>query len=427
MAGVKRPRGIDYSSSAATAVFLFGEENARRLAEQLGSEKALDYRKILEATPATTQCDNAIRPFEEKIECYLCGIPLSKMGKQTRDETYPECEHIMPLVQARWYNLAYYTGRKVSGVDMMNYEYAWAHKCCNGAKLTDLFISYPDETGKVSIQESVIDMVLFKAKARAKSKNPGKTNPELFAIQNINSKERKDFIIRTYLQPLVTWINRIPHTVPGSANLLTLTGAASLIDPATRPKSLRGLEETLFLTQEELARIKEKEVDRAFIAQYVEKVINERVAERLAAKDLIDFLRQRGVVRRPSVIATAVKGTKDAEKALIAEQRKAESQSAAEQARAAVALSKAKKDPAIDLDYHDPEAEAAAKRLEGLRDPKNVNPLAEKFSGYDEQTEGNVSSGGRRRRRKTRRVRGRGRRSPLHKNVLHTTLRGRRK
>jgi hypothetical protein len=402
MAGLKRPREIDYESSAATAVFLFGEENARRLAEQLGRKGALDYRGILEASTPTTQCNNAIEKFVEGAPCYLCGIPIYAQGKKAEDETYPECEHIMPLVQARWYNLAYYPTRPYD--DSIHLEYAWAHRCCNQAKSTQLFVSYPADNGTVTIQDTVISMTLDSIVRRArKAVSQYKQLEEIIAA--IGTKTRTKIIIQEKVKPLVDWINKIPHTVPGAAALLQLSGAASLIDPSTRPGRLRELEETLFLTEEELARIQQGKDDREFITQYVEKVIAERVDEEEAAEALVALSAQTLRARRSSVVQFQNKKAELTRVALDKRIRKDLAASSAEAARAAVALVRTK---------NAPPATASAMKAKLMYDEDNA----------ETEAEGGASKR-RSRRRKTRRMRGR--RSPLHKNVLHTTLRGRRK
>jgi len=372
------------------------------LAEQLGRKGALDYRGILEASTPTTQCNNAIEKFVEGVLCYLCGIPIYAQGKKAEDETYPECEHIMPLVQARWYNLAYYPTRPYD--DSIHLEYAWAHRCCNQAKSTQLFVSYPADNGTVTIQDTVISMTLDSIVRRArKAVSQYKQLEEIIAA--IGTKTRTKIIIQEKVKPLVDWINKIPHTVPGAAALLQLSGAASLIDPSTRPGRLRELEETLFLTEEELARIQQGKDDREFITQYVEKVIAERVDEEEAAEALVALSSQTLRARRSSVVQFQNKKAELTRVALDKRIRKDVAASSAEAARAAVALVRMKN-----------------------ATPATAGEMKRRLM-YDEDNAETEAEGGaskrRARRRKTRRVRGR--RSPLHKNVLHTTLRGRRK
>ena len=302
------------------------------MAAALGRDGDLDYRSILEASDPTIQCGTAIKPFTQGTRCYLCGVAIVSTGTKATDEMHQECEHIMPLVQARWYNLAYYPKRATVTGDAIALEYAWAHRCCNQAKKSELFISYPLADGSVTVQENVVQLTLDSIKQRARKAG-------LQAIVDaISTGTRKDIIINEKVKPLVEWINKIPHTVPDSSALLQLAGAASLVDPATRKPKLRELEETLFLTQEELARIENDKEDAAFVGQYVEKVIAERVADEEAAESLVALGSQSIRVRRVSVIESQNKTAEASHATLKKMLTKGLAASAAEDARALATL-----------------------------------------------------------------------------------------
>jgi len=240
------------------------------MATILGRKGSQEYRDILEPVKAAAQCNAIIGKFKEGIKCYLCGLAIKRnvydehgsiTEKETKDETYPECEHIMPVVQGRWYGLIYTGTESGERKKQIKVEYAWSHRCCNQAKSTELFISYPDSKAKVKSQDEVIDLTLKKILKRAT------TNVEKFPeLQNIidalndeeKIKARREIIKKNSLEPIIRIINERPVEIQ---NLDILSHSAGLADPNTLPPKLRKLGENAFLTYQEVYQYN---TDRAY-------------------------------------------------------------------------------------------------------------------------------------------------------------------
>jgi len=237
---------LDYASSKITAIYLFGEENATRMAEIVGRHGSLDFRKLLEPKDASDQCKAVVGEFEDGIECYLCGLTIRSNVTNSNDEMYRECEHIMPVVQGRWYGLIYIEG-KGQDLNRLKIEYAWAHRCCNQAKSTELFISYPDSHAQVTIQDNAIDLALNKILSRAKKNG---LQPIVDALDSPDKiRKRRDSIKAEKLEPI---LERINGRKPDIRNLDTLSHTAGLVDPNNLPKKLKKLGENMFLTSREV-------------------------------------------------------------------------------------------------------------------------------------------------------------------------------
>jgi hypothetical protein len=265
---------LDYASSKITAIYLFGLENATRMAEIVGRHGSLDFRKLLEPKDASDQCKAVVGEFKDGIECYLCGIPISIGVTNSNDEMYRECEHIMPVVQGRWYGLIYIEG-KDQDVDRLKIEYAWAHRCCNQAKSTELFISYPDSHAQVTIQDKVIDLALNKILSRAKKNG---LQPIIGALDNPDKiRKRRDIIKEEKLQDI---LERINGRKPDIRNLDTLSHTAGLVDPNNLPNKLKKLGENMFLTSRE---VYEHNTDRNY-----RDMLNKEVDDELEELNEID-------------------------------------------------------------------------------------------------------------------------------------------
>jgi len=115
-----------------------------------------------EQTGPQTQCANAIMPIEwGRTECYICGEKLLK------NESPPECEHILPVSKAALYLTLYrgdYKSIMVRGFENkltdeneqrifneISMEYDWSHRCCNQKKNDTDFIKYNYNKGVFEI------------------------------------------------------------------------------------------------------------------------------------------------------------------------------------------------------------------------------------------------------------------------------------
>ena len=126
--------------------------------EEDGAEESISWRKIIESWNPPTQCRVALnqdstRPTIQNTNscfCYICGCQIVK----TDDAM--ECEHILPISTAlsNWW-IAKPTASDASAADdtpssssipekrnnfsdaeleLLQLEYAWAHRCCNQIK-----------------------------------------------------------------------------------------------------------------------------------------------------------------------------------------------------------------------------------------------------------------------------------------------------
>lgn len=223
---------------------LFGVELGDALALAAGSGEVKDYRGVLEVSSPTTQCDNTGHKFVDNMPCYLCGVPIPPKStlKGPSDELWPECEHVLPVTEARWFLDLYMSKIGISQDDWtrkaLALEYDQAHRVCNQAKSNFSFVLQKQDGGlEVSEAEIVsIFKVIFK---RAKSdvgdypvgsasasymqaivQNVRKGGPGLNArIESIKSRTRE----------IIAHISR-----PGGseeAGLMVLARTSGLVDP----------------------------------------------------------------------------------------------------------------------------------------------------------------------------------------------------
>ena len=155
-------RGTNYATTDI-ARYLFGNN--------ITSQEA---RKIWETSSTETQCTHSTGAgaFQNGITtCYICGMTITRVDTD-KDGQNPECEHILPILQAVIY-LGLYShketrrepGRtfekfKISPTtiqnpfynqELVNLEYAWSHRACNQIKSDNIYMDIDDEKFKVDI------------------------------------------------------------------------------------------------------------------------------------------------------------------------------------------------------------------------------------------------------------------------------------
>ena len=155
-------RGTNYATTDI-ARYLFGEN--------ITSPEA---RKIWETSSTETQCTHSTGAgaFQNGITtCYICGMTITKSGIDN-DGRNPECEHILPILQAVIY-LGLYSHKEATRIpgstfekfqsspttiqnpfynqELVNLEYAWSHRACNQIKSDNIYMDIDDEKFKVDI------------------------------------------------------------------------------------------------------------------------------------------------------------------------------------------------------------------------------------------------------------------------------------
>lgn len=197
----------------------FGPEFIKAL-----KDRGLTTRDLYELSSPTTQCDNVVGKCDpQDCECWLCGLPiyLDEQGvKTTRKENIgdrftPECEHVLPVMQAVLVLGGLYSERVRRADDIwwkhiskfFPLEYRWSHSICNNTKDENLFF---DDNGV--IQDYLIDNYLNKI--YNKLKLPVEKRAWLV-------KQKND--IRTVLQPIVEYYSK---RIAEDGNLFLLSSAA---------------------------------------------------------------------------------------------------------------------------------------------------------------------------------------------------------
>jgi len=227
---------------------VFGKELADRM-----KTVSKSYRGIFEPTGATTQCERTGHGFKAGMPCYICGLPIPpKSSKGPSDELYPECEHILPLTQARWYLEIFMTTRPPGdkwAETAVQIEYDYAHRVCNQAKSMKSFVS-PVGASIVADTDRIRD-ILNDIAARAQDNiNAGDTRPLMAEIvKAVTAKGKGDRVgpILAVVKPIVDHVNSQPAmTDPGVEGLSTLVRATLLADPNALPDKLREIHDSWY-------------------------------------------------------------------------------------------------------------------------------------------------------------------------------------
>lgn len=137
----------DPTETGATnmAVALFTSRKVDEFKENTG----LSVRQIWEIAATKTQCNNTVGQLAEDTNCWICGFPIEVNAGAGRGLA-PECEHVLPVVQARFFLTLYNSDMKEDSLqgkarEVLELEYDWAHTICNKEKGNISFIqSNPD-------------------------------------------------------------------------------------------------------------------------------------------------------------------------------------------------------------------------------------------------------------------------------------------
>ena len=227
-------------SNRHLAIRIFGPDAALAMAQAIagvdkktGKPNPPDWRGIFETMGAAQQCGRVIGSFKNKSPCYICGHPILDI-KSISHELRPECEHILPVSQARWYLDLFAPGGDPAS-PALKLEYAYAHRVCNQAKSDDSFIKpVADSMSKIEYDTKSAKTILNAVKARA-SKALSKYDQEgiMSEIMRMNVDERVNVIRDETLGKIITLANSLSPAAPG---LAVLARTATVIDASRLSK-----------------------------------------------------------------------------------------------------------------------------------------------------------------------------------------------
>jgi hypothetical protein len=227
----------EVEGSKSLVLQLYGDELGPKLAYAAGYGRGYNYRKVLEPTDATAQCENTGHAYTAGMACYMCGRPIpgkSEMkAKGASDELWPECEHILPLTEGRWLLDIYMTNRVQTddwSKEARALEYDQAHRVCNQAKRIDSYIDRAAD-GTVSVSKAKIKAILENVKARATrdiAKGDKRKTMAEIAAMDVTARTAA---LAARVQTLVDHINSAPFKVAGGEALVLLIQTALFVDP----------------------------------------------------------------------------------------------------------------------------------------------------------------------------------------------------
>jgi hypothetical protein len=225
--------------SKALVLKLYGEELGPKLAWAAGYGRGYDWRKVIEPTDATTQCEKSDRAYHPGMDCYMCGRPIpakETMPKGSVDELWPECEHVLPLTEGRWLLDIYISKRVMSdpwSKTARHLEYDQAHRVCNQAKRVQSYIEDSlDGTFTVSLSaiEAILKDVVKRAQTNLKTKGDTRLTMREIAGMNVSVRAKA---IYDRVKQCVDHINQAPFQKAAAPGLVVLMRTAFLIDPDT--------------------------------------------------------------------------------------------------------------------------------------------------------------------------------------------------
>lgn len=244
--------GDEEAGSKAMAYSIYGKELADRLALEAGGDgRRKNYRLLFEPTDATTQCEKSDHPFSPGMTCYICGIEIpskASLDNNPKNELYPECEHVLPLTQGRWFLDVYMNTRESTdpwSVEARRLEYDYAHRVCNQAKGVNSFAKSAGHT--IRVDPSRIKAILKDIHDRARAdivalEQEGESEEAHIAllarIRDAVQGRTKDVTAR--VEAIQKHIDSEPITKdPDLHDIGVLIRTTLMADPGAMPKRLR--------------------------------------------------------------------------------------------------------------------------------------------------------------------------------------------
>uniref|UniRef100_A0A6C0D5S2 Uncharacterized protein n=1 Tax=viral metagenome TaxID=1070528 RepID=A0A6C0D5S2_9ZZZZ len=208
------------------AELLFGSKAIEDFKEDTG----LEIRDIWGLSSTKTQCNQTVGKIEEDKECWICGFPID-IHAEKGDSLAPECEHVLPVVQARFFLSLYNSDMKESLDDnarkALLLEYDWAHSLCNQEK-TDVSFIRSDLEKNFNVNESVIEELLKKIR-NSKRKNSDKLIKQINEYGYKKWMKDRDVIIRKRINDIIKYLKN--DRPDGIYNMILLAGTVDSISP----------------------------------------------------------------------------------------------------------------------------------------------------------------------------------------------------
>lgn len=260
-AGQGTVAGAGHEAGAKAVVLkIFGPDLGEKLALAAGRGKSKEYRDVLEPTDTVVQCERSGHPYKpDETKCYLCGFVIPSR-KRPEDELRVECEHILPVTEARWFLDLYMTKRQATDdwtKKAIALEYDQSHRVCNQAKSNFSFIR-TDEVGNAHLSEVGIRKILKNIQVRARGRVfDYATEPDMQAIMQgiADTIETRYDAVKDRVNAIVAHINSQPAAVdPVNEAMILLLRTALIADPGTLSTATRAEHDKWYETKQKLEK-----------------------------------------------------------------------------------------------------------------------------------------------------------------------------
>jgi len=225
-----------------------------RKVDEFKKKTGLTVRQIWEIAATKTQCNNTVGRLGKDTDCWICGFPIEVNAGAGRGLA-PECEHVLPVVQARFFLTLYNTDMKEDSLqgkakEVLNLEYAWAHTICNQEKGNVSFIqSNPDTDFSVNTagirtllkniyKSERFDAGILKNKIDTYINNNNNNNDKNATGSNAWKKYRSKVITKRITDIIQYLKNGRPEQI---YNLILITGVIDSISPENLNKKFNEL------------------------------------------------------------------------------------------------------------------------------------------------------------------------------------------
>lgn len=235
--------------SKAEAYKVFAPQLAEEMKQAVGT-----YRGIFEPSGPTTQCEKSGHPFVAGMPCYICGFPIPDTTTLAgpSDELYPECEHLFPVTQARWFLDLYMSTRPPTDMwteQAVKLEYDYAHRVCNQAKGMKSFVM--DTEGVPSYSQRNTDSILKHIRDRAiadlKKGYRDTTGTMTRIAETITTRAPA---VKARIDRLVAHVkSQSVATDPALKNLVLLARATLFADPGALAPRLKAIHDKWYATR----------------------------------------------------------------------------------------------------------------------------------------------------------------------------------